>query len=49
MKGIPRRQKMNVQAKHADPRSSQKLEQSKIQRVKKSELKFKKKSEENNL
>jgi hypothetical protein len=43
MKGISRRQKMNVQAKRADPRSLQKLEQSKIQRVKKSGMKFKNK------
>jgi hypothetical protein len=42
MKGIPGRQKMNVQAKRADPRSLQKLEQSKIQRVKKSGLKLRK-------
>ena len=47
MKGIPRRQKMNVQAKRADPRSLQTLEQSKIQRVKKSGPKFNKKSGNN--
>jgi hypothetical protein len=42
MKGIPRRQKLNVRAKGADLRSFRKLEQTKIERVKKSGLKGKK-------